>query len=236
MWNLSFDGLLNQFSETGPVPICGFADDVCLVTSAWSDDSAVRKMQAAVDKAIAWGRNHGLSFSPRKTIAMFFSLKKDHEPPETTISVNGRPIDYSTEVKYLGVHLDSQLNWNLHFAKKLGNAKRLLFQMRNAVGITWGPRPHLIRWIFTGIVCPALTYGSVVWAHSIEYKHQTTKLKRLHSLITRLLAPKRKSTLIAGMEMIAYIPPLDIYLKGEAIKSYIRNHVSLPHNWDGKSS
>ena len=99
--------------------------------------------------------------------------------PETKKTVNGRPVDYSTEVKYLGVHLDSRLNWIFHFAKKLGNAKRLLFQMCNVLGITWGPRPHRIRWIFTGIVCPALAYVSLVWAHSIEYKHHTTKLKRL---------------------------------------------------------
>lgn len=38
-------------------------------------------------------------------------------------------------------------------------------------------------------------------------KHQTTKLKRLHVIITWLLAPKRKSTPIAGMEMIVYLPP-----------------------------
>ena len=104
------------------------------------------------------------------------------------------------------------------------------------MGITWGPRPHLIRWIFTGIVRPALAYGNLVWAHSIQYLHQTKKLKRLHAIITRLLAPKRKSTPIAGMEMIAYLPPLDIYLKGEAIKSYVRNRLALPHDWDGLPS
>ena len=193
-------------------------------------------MQRALDQAISWGRRHGVVFSSRKTVAMFFSQHKNFEPPSQKITIGGMPIEYSCDTKYLGIHLDSRLSWQLHFSKKVANAKRLLFHMRNALGISWGPRPHLIRWIFTGIVRPALAYGNLVWAHTIRYQHQINKLKRLHSLITRMLAPKRRSTPIAGMEMIAYLPPLDIYLKGEAIKAYMRNQTVLPHDWDGRSS
>ncbi len=236
LWNIAFDGLLDLYNGRDGVHITGFADDACLLTSTPKPEDSVPLMQRALDKAISWGRRHGLVFSSRKTVAMFFSRHKNFEPPPQRITIGGMPIEYSWDTKYLGIHLDSRLSWQLHFSKKVANAKRLLFHMRNALGISWGPRPHLIRWIFTGIVRPALAYGNLVWAHTIRYQHQINKLKRLHSLITRMLAPKRRSTPIAGMEMIAYLPPLDIYLKGEAIKAYMRNQTVLPHDWDGRSS
>lgn len=35
------------------------------------------------------------------------------------------------------------------------------------------------------------------------------------------------------MEMILYLTPLDIYLKGVMVKSYVRNKELLPHDWSG---
>jgi ribonuclease HI len=235
LWNIAFDGLLDMFHK-GRANIRGFADDACITVTARKASTAIPYLQAAIRKAVRWGNNHGLKFSPKKTLAMVFSRQKEYAPPTTHLMLGNHQVPYVETVKYLGIHLDRRLNWNTHITKKVANAKRLLFKMRNSLGITWGPKPHLLRWIFTGIVRPALTYGSLVWGHVIKYKHQLDKLKRLHGLITRMFAPKRKSTPIAGMEMIFHLPPLDLFIKGEAIKSFFRNRHLLDKNWSGKST
>ena len=113
----------------------------------YSKEGLVKQMQKALDKAINWGEANGLSFSATKTVAMCFSRKSKFDLPERHLTINGREIEYSSETRYLGVYLDSRMNWTYHFNKKVSNAKRLLFQAKNALGMTWGPKPYLIHWI-----------------------------------------------------------------------------------------
>ncbi len=56
-------------------------------------------------------------------------------------------------------------------------------------------------------------------------------LRKIHGLVLRMLCPKRRSTPVAGMEMMAYIPPLEVFLKGEAVKAYVRNKPVLSDQW-----
>ena len=229
LWNLAFDSLLSQFNR-GPVQVYGYADDACLISTAWSPAAAKSKLQDAVDKCTKWGTSQGLRFSPKKTVIVLFHRRPKMRKP-TKIQMYGTEVNYSETARYLGVHMDSQLRWRHHFKLKVANAKALLFKMRNALGVSWGLKPHLLRWVYTGIVRPAISYGSVVWAHSVNLKSQLKELRKLHGLILRMICPKRRSTPIAGMEMICYIPPLELFLKGEAVKSYLRTRQMLPHDW-----
>jgi len=50
------------------------------------------------------------------------------------------------------------------------------------------------------------------------------------------LAPKRKGTPSAGLEMIAHVPPLELYIRAEMIRAYFRTERLVPLMWDGVSS
>ncbi len=104
-------------------------------------------MQIAVDKCVTWGGKQGLRFSPKKTVVVVFTRKTSVQPPEEKIKMYGTDIEYSNTVQYLGVHMDSKLKWRHHFKIKMDNAKALLYKMRNALGITWGLLPYLLRWV-----------------------------------------------------------------------------------------
>ena len=232
LWNLAFDSLLKRF-DTGMVEIFGYADDACLLTASTNPEITRRRMQEAIDKCTKWGDKQGLRFSPKKTVIVMFRRRVTNINPGGKLSMYGQEIEYSSSVRYLGVQFDCRLNWNAHFQKKISNAKSLLFKMRNAMGITWGLQPKLLRWVYTGIVRPAITYGSIVWSHSIKHDEQLKKLRRLHGTILRMMCPKRRSTPVAGMEIMFYVPPLELVIKGEAIKAHMRNIHMLPHDWSG---
>ncbi len=209
LWNLAFNSLLKMFDK-GTVEICSYSDDACLITTAYHSAQTARKnMQHVVDWCMKWGEKQGLKFCPKETVVVLFHRKQDYSPPETLIKMNGSDVPYPDTVRYLGLHLDRALLWKFHFRKKIDSARALLFNMWNALGTTWGLKPYLIHWIYTGIVRPAKTYGSMTWAHSITHKGQLAKLRRLHGLALRMLCPKRKSTPVAGMKMMAFIPPLE---------------------------
>jgi ribonuclease HI len=103
--------------------------------------------------------------------------------------------------------------------------------MRQVVGSTWGVQPKFSRWAYTGIVRPALTYGSIVWAQAAQKPQMQKALQRMQRLAALSIAPVRRSTPTAGLEVMLYLIPLDIYVQGEAIKSFSRIQHLLTDNW-----
>ncbi|QQP41066.1 Uncharacterized protein FKW44_015317, partial [Caligus rogercresseyi] len=108
-WNLVFDKLLGLF-DSGPVKAIGFADDAALLISGSDPSSMVCILQDAINKALEWGNGCGLEFAPHKTVAILFHRKKE-APKIRNLNMNGINICLSNSVKYLGVTLDSGLNF-----------------------------------------------------------------------------------------------------------------------------
>ena len=48
----------------------------------------------------------------KKTVVIHFT--KSRTVPKHFIKMNGKNIEYSTDCTYLGLHIDSKLNWNKH--------------------------------------------------------------------------------------------------------------------------
>jgi len=228
MWNLAFDGLLELFDE-GPVKACGYADDASLVISGANPHYMVCHMQTAIDKALQWGQAHGLEFSPQKTVAVLFTRKTKYNlPPE--IKVSGISVPYSSTVKYLGITLDSKLLWTMHIKLKMRKCKLHLLMLKNAMGKLWGAPPHVTRWAYTGIVRPSLTYGCLVWVKALRGSVVQKELTRLNRLVLLSLGHFRKSTPTAGLEIIAYVRPLDLHIRCEVAlaKWRTQGHNPLP--------
>ncbi len=220
MWNLAFEDLLKSF-EDSPVNICGFADDAGLIISGKSLPLLQSRMQQAIDKAINWGQNAGLTFSPSKTVAVLFTRKYKFTYP-VELQVNGTRVPYSSQVKYLGVTLDAKLSWRAHLTQKVKSAKGHLLKVKNATGKLWGFPPQMSRWLYTGIVRPALTYGAVIWASVCKKSWAKKELTRLNRLALMSMGNFRQSTPTAGLEIISHVMPLNLHIQCEAAMGYRR--------------
>jgi ribonuclease HI len=220
MWNLVFDSLLDLYKD-GPVQSYGYADDGSLVMVGNDLPTMQRCMQRAVDKAVEWGNVNGLTFSEDKTVAVIFTNKYKYSYP-LDIVINGRSIPYSKEVRYLGVQLDHRLTWKQHIKLKVRQAKAQILRIKNAMGKLWGAPPKMIRWAFTGIVRPALTYGALVWARAAESKWAQKEFTKVNRLALLAMGHFRKSTPTAGMEILNDIRPIKYQLQYEATQGYLR--------------
>ena len=233
LWNLVFDELLAIF-DSGPVSITGFADDGGLLTLGIDPQTMVDNMQVAVDQAVAWGNENGLSFNPSKTVVVLFTRRYKVTMP-TNIIMGGVEIPFSQDVKYLGITLDSKLHWSKHIKDRIRLAKFVLMNLARATGSHWGPIPWLAKWAFTGIVRPILTFGCLVWGHATEKVTVMKELTKLNRLAARYCAPVRRSTPTAGLEVILGLIPLDLFIQQERIKALLRTEATVSVQWDGLS-
>jgi hypothetical protein len=110
-------------------------------------------------------------FTKRRNLEIFFAPRLF----DTELTLNN-------QVKYLGVILDSKLNWKFHIDNRIRKTSIVYWQDRRAIGKTWGLKPKVMYWIYTSVIRPMLTYAALVWW---KRTHLTT-VKKQFDLIQRI--------------------------------------------------
>ena len=142
------------------------------------------------------------------------------------LRVDGADIEMRTSTKLLGITLDNKLSWNEHIVKQCKKAKGILMQCRRAVGPTWGFTPKTMRWIYTAVVRPSLTYGAMIWINGTKTKQNQallTSVQRLGNILITGAMPSSSST---ALDRITGFTPIEIWLEEEAAKGALRQRIS----------
>jgi hypothetical protein len=140
-----------------------FADEGALITCNKKLSEAMKDAQKVINVAVEWAKEMGVEYSVEKTVVMLFTNKRtiSYQMPNS-LKLYGQKIPFSKTAKYLGVTLDDKFSWRPHIENKIKKAKRTLMAIRSTIGKSWGPPPMCARWSWTGVICPALTYGAIV--------------------------------------------------------------------------
>ena len=237
-WALVFDELLENLEANG-IDVTGYADDAFPFVRGTDLISMFAKAQLAIDIATAWATRHGLELAPNKTVVVLFTRKqpKSYIVP-SNLSVYGKEIPLSTEATYLGLTLDSKLNWGPHIQKKIAQAKKNLFRLRNAINRLYGPKPEAMLWAYTAIIRPQILYGCYVWGHKCQTRFQK-QLKSIQRLALLMTGHYRKGTPGDGLDVITGTLPLRLEIRATSMKSFIRlrdRNVRQLSEWDGKTT
>jgi hypothetical protein len=78
-------------------------------------------------------------------------------------------------------------------------AKRLLMLAKHSISRSRGPNPMYAKWAYTGIIRPALSYGSLVWSRVCDNQTIILKLKQVQRLGLLQIAPERRSIATAAL-------------------------------------
>ena len=162
-WIIAFNEAINIINTHGAVGH-GFADDCATMIGGVNLHTMMSRLQKVCTELQEWGNTAGLTFNSSKTVVIIFT-KKHVKPTDmpNKLKISGQDIDFSHDVKYLGVTLDSRMLWDIHFNNIIKRSKQYLFMLKKAVYKAWGPKALLIKWIYTAIVRPRLTYCSIAW-------------------------------------------------------------------------
>ena len=229
-WLIAFDEAIRIINSGGIVGN-GYADDCSALLGGTHPHNMVEKMQSMLKRLVRWGNSCGLRFNAQKTVAVMFS--RSTRVFDRLVRMDGDLIPFSDTVVYLGVTLDKELKWQIHLDNKILKAKSLLLKLASIVYSYWGPKPKLMRWMFTGIVRPMVAYAAMVWAHKIEDDTTTDKLRKLTRMAINTMVKVPRSTPTRGLEIILDILPLHLHIQKEGLASYRRLFSQCPIQWEG---
>ena len=116
-----------------------FADDSNLLLSGPNVNDLCEQMNAELISVVNWFKMNKLCLNVKKTNFMIFCAKnKMYSKGELRIIVDNATVEQVDQTKFLGVHIDSKLNWTAHIdhvatkiSKNIGSitrAKKLLYK------------------------------------------------------------------------------------------------------------
>ena len=119
----------------------------------WIRDMA----QKAINIATNWALDQELQFSSKKTEIILFTHKQN--PDLGSLPMNGIKLELSKEARLLDVTLDSKLTWKPHITRITRKATTALMQGRQIVGKTWEIKPSMMKWVYTAMIRPIMSYS-----------------------------------------------------------------------------
>ena len=125
-------------------------------------------------------------------------------------------IEMKSSTKFLGVTLDSKLTRNEQITNQCNKAKGILMQCRKAVGPTWGFTPKTMKYNYTAVVRPSLSYGAVIWINGLKTAYSVQRLANI------LISGALPSSPGNALNKINDIIPIDNSIEEEALKGTLR--------------
>jgi hypothetical protein len=200
LWNVVVDRLLVETNDPG-VSTFGYADDVVVIVQGKVAHTVKELTQGALNVVVEWAVKEGLNISPHKTAVVHFTKRRKIEDLGP-VTLQGKEHKMLGEVKYLGVILDSEHNWNQQLQKILGKAQSTFAVVRHMYGKRWSLRPAMVHWLCTRVIRPSILHVALVWWPKVKQKSTKIQLGRFQRMASLAITGAMKSTPAAAMEVL----------------------------------
>ena len=221
LWNLVVNSLLEKQANEIPGYLQTFADDLVILAEGNDLEVIQDRTQKSINTIKKWCKNNGLNISSLKTKVIMFTWRRKWELP-SSLHLDGKPLKLDKATKFLGVHLDSKLNFNEHIKHIAKKATTSPMQCRKAVGPTWGLTSKSCKWIYEKAIRPILSHGSLVWINALKKKHNINTLAKVERLAMRMTSGAMPSTPTIALNQLTNTSFINNYIEGEAAKSFLR--------------
>ena len=91
-----------------------FADDTSLYYSCKNTNNLENIINSELAKISDWLSANRLSLNVAKSKLLYFTNKNRNSLKDIEIKINGESLKEVDSAKYLGVHMDNKLSWNVH--------------------------------------------------------------------------------------------------------------------------
>lgn len=172
----------SDLPETQHTQIATFADDTAILSVHPDPGQASLNLQQSLDILTNWFKTWRININGTKSVHITFTLNRNSCPP---VTINNSQLPQVTEVKYLGIHIDSKLTWKTHIWTK----RQQLNLKTNKLNWLLGSKSKLSLenklLLYKVILKPVWTYGLQLWGSAsnsnieIIQRYQSKLLRKI---------------------------------------------------------
>ena len=160
-----------------------FADDTVIMSTDESQPKAVEKLQRALNNVSRWTTDWKIKLNEQKSVHVTFTLRRKNNNIHTYI--NGRQVPQAESTKYLGLHLDSKLNWKHHVRQKAEQIRIKQRQLYWLIGHHSKMNLYCKRLVYQSILMPIWIYGVQLWG--CTHRSNRDLIQRTQNKILRMI-------------------------------------------------
>lgn len=195
--------------------IGAFADDTAILATDCVQEVAVKKLQSSIDKIDKWSKDWKIKINKSKSVHVTYALRKTDK--NLHININGERIPQAESAKYLGLHIDSKLNWKHHVRQKAKQVKQVTYKLYWLLGNHSKLKLSHKRRIYISLIKPIWTYGAQLWG--CTKKTNRLVIQRCQNKVLRLITNAYRY--VTNEEIHR---DLNVEYVDEVIRVYANNH------------
>ena len=156
-----------------------FADDANIFYSHENLFLLEQYINVELCNVYEWLCANKLSLNIDKTNVVIFRCRQKRINHMPKFFINNLPLKQEESIRYLGIYIDSHLNWKTHIhyiSKKINRSIGMLFKLRHYLTLK-----QLIQ-LYYSLIYPFLTYGLITWGNTY-----TSSLQPLISLQKKVM-------------------------------------------------
>ncbi|CAB0042880.1 unnamed protein product [Trichogramma brassicae] len=211
-----------ELSKTieSPIQLLQYADDTLVLLETDDITEGINIIEKALKKINTYFQNIHLTLSAEKTQFIIFSKTNTNINTQPTINFNDSTIKPSKVIKYLGLHLDNQLDWTAHYNSIIKKATKQLNILRALRATWWGGHPQTLLIVYKALIRSTMEYNLFLTSTTNKL---TEKIQKIQNQGIRLSVGYRVSTALN-------------VIHGETHTPYIQTRIShLANNFILKS-
>jgi hypothetical protein len=152
----------------------------------------------------------------------FFTKRRPLLPP--VLRIDGQQIQWSQEVKYLGLHLTSSLTFTSQVRRAAHAALGTMALLFPLLTRDSSLSPHTKLRLYMATIRPMLTYGASVWCSTSDSNFRT--LQTVQNKCLRVIADALRNTPITALHASLGVETIQTYVLRMATSFY--THCTLP--------
>ena len=161
-WNIQYNSLLNlEYTKNSKVMV--YADDLMILVNGTTQEEVENYANIETHKVAKWARNNKISFNDQKSKILIITRKKPKKRGDFKIFLSNKKLQEEDMIKYLGITIDRQFNFNEHIENITGKCIKIIHALTKSAKINWGLRHDVLRIIYAGAILSILSYGALMW-------------------------------------------------------------------------
>ncbi|RZC33767.1 RVT 1 domain containing protein [Asbolus verrucosus] len=188
-----------------------YADDTAIYAHSFNAQVASSQTQIHVNKIEKYFNKWKMKINEHKTEQIVFTRKFTNNKILNKLRINGNKVDTSKSVKYLGITLDSRLNFKKHINNVIIKANIALKTIYALMSKNSKMNKRNKITLYKTMIRPVMTYACPAWSHISKTAYKP--LETFQNKCLRIILNKSRYTRVSELRGISGV---------ESVKKYTR--------------